>query len=325
MRREGERGAALLTVLLLVAVVAVMAGTALEKLKLSTRLAANVGALEEGRGYAYAAETLAVTKVGDLLSQQSDRVTLIGGWSDRPYPLPIPNGVATARVSDGGNCFNLNSLVTRGNDGSYVANPGTIAQFARLLRLLRVPGAPEAIAAATADWIDSDDAVLPGGAEDAAYIGLDPSYRTAGTPMADPSELRAIAGVSAETYALARPWLCTLPTTDRAVINVNTILPEQAPLIAMLYPDTVGTGSVQAALLRRPAFGFASAGDFTKLLALGGGTADPGVGAQLGVTSKWFALRIEVRMGDAELEEHALIDARRLPARLVSRQWGERT
>lgn len=47
-----ERGAALLTVLLLVAVIAVLAATALEKLRLSTRLAANLIAIDQARGYA---------------------------------------------------------------------------------------------------------------------------------------------------------------------------------------------------------------------------------------------------------------------------------
>ena len=44
---------------------------------------------------------------------------------------------------------------------------------------------------------------------------------------------------------------------------------------------------------------------------------------QVAVTSKWFNLNIDVRMGGATLEEHALVDASSLPAQLVSRQWGE--
>ena len=45
--KPGEQGAALLTVLLLVAVIAVLAGTALEKLRLATRLGGNAAALAE--------------------------------------------------------------------------------------------------------------------------------------------------------------------------------------------------------------------------------------------------------------------------------------
>ena len=53
--KSGERGAALLTVLILVAVIAVLAATALEKLRLATRLGGNAVAIEQARGYAYAA------------------------------------------------------------------------------------------------------------------------------------------------------------------------------------------------------------------------------------------------------------------------------
>ena len=43
----------------------------------------------------------------------------------------------------------------------------------------------------------------------------------------------------------------------------------------------------------------------------------------VGMTSPWFDLRIDVQDDGANAREAALIDARRLPARLVSRQWGE--
>lgn len=324
MRRgERERGAALLTVLLLVAIIAVMAATALERLRLATRLGANAVMLDQARGYAYAAETLATGRVTSLLAQAGDRVTLAGGWSGRPFGLPIPGGAATARVTDGGNCFNLNSLVSRADDGRYVANAVTMEQLARLLSLLRVQDGP-AIAAAAADWIDSDDVALPGGAEDAAYRGLRPAYRTAGTLMADPSELRAVQGVTPPIYAAVRPWLCTLPLAERAPININTLAPEQAPLVAMLLPPTIAVEQVAGVLLRRPPQGYASVDPFWNQLSMNGGAVAPqDARAQTGVTSHWFALAIDVAANGASLHEDALIDARTLPARLVSRQWGD--
>jgi general secretion pathway protein K len=316
--RPGERGAALLTVLLLVAVIAVMAATALERLRLSTRLAANAVALDAARGYAYAAETLATRRVSTLLQQSRDRVALTGGWSGRPFGLPIPGGTATARVTDGGNCFNLNGLVTFGFGDAYLVNPQALTRFQRLLRLLRVPEG-DAIAAATADWLDSDDDPLPGGAENNDYRG----YRTAGTLMADVSELRAVKGVMPEAFKVIRPWVCTLPIARQSVLNVNTLLPEQAPLLAMLLPDSMGVAQAQGLLLRRPPGGYAQTGQFWAQLASAGGATDIGAQSQTAVTTKWFALRIDVANGGAELHEEGLIDARTLPVRLVTRQWGD--
>lgn len=320
-RGPSERGAALLTVLLLVAVIAVLAGTALEKLRLATRLGGNAVALDQARAFSFAAETLAVVKVSDLLAKSPARVTLEGGWSGRAIPLPIPNGTATATVTDGGNCFNLNSLVTEAGPDVYAVHTPARLQFARLIRLVD-PAArsPDAIAAAAADWIDSDTAPIDGGAEDGAYTAGQPSYRTANTLMTDPSEMRAVAGVGRADYEKLRPWLCALPRAEPSKINVNTLLPEQAPLIAMLAAGTVSVDAARQALLKRPPRGFASTAVFWS--GLGGGAG--GGGDQTAVTTTWFSLVVDVAFGGARLAQSGLIDASALPARLVSRQWGER-
>lgn len=323
--RDSERGAALLTVLLIVAVVAVLAATALERLRLSTRLAGNAAAIEQGRAYANAAETLALSRIGALLVASPKRVTLAGGWSGRPFGLPLPGGgAAVARVTDGGNCFNLNGLVSAAGEAGYLENPPERVRFARLLRLTGAPPqVAEQVAAGATDWIDTDDLPLPQGAEDAAYLRGAMPYRTAGTLMADPSELRAVAGVTSQLYEGVRRWLCTLPVAEPAAINVNTLLPEQAPLVAMLFPDTLGIDAARQALLRRPPLGYGDATTFLNLLSANGAT--PEGGAALAVTSRWFALRIDVAQGGASIKERALVDANRLPPRLVSRQWGEQS
>ena len=93
--------------------------------------------------------------------------------------------------------------------------------------------------------------------------------------MVDPSELRTVAGVTPEIYARLRPWVCTLPKAERPSLNLNTLTPEQAPLLAMLLPDTIGADGARSALLRRPPLGFANIDDFWTLLSQGGVTPDP--------------------------------------------------
>jgi general secretion pathway protein K len=324
MMRESERGAALLTVLLLVAVISVLAATALEKLRLSTRLAGNAAAGEQARAYGYAAETLALSRINSMLGKAGKRVTLAGNWSGTPFRLPVPGGLATARVRDGGNCFNLNGLVVQNEPGVYTAYAPATVQFARLMRLVDVPAAlAGGIADATTDWIDSDGAALPSGAEDGAYTGAATPYRTANTLMTDVSELRAISGVTPQVYAKVRPWLCTLPVAKPSPINVNTLLPEQAPLFAMLLPDTLGVESARQMLLKRPPAGFESPDAFWKAPGLSGIVADENAKAQTGITTRWFALQVDVTLGGADLEQQSTIDATTLPARLVSRSWGE--
>lgn len=315
--RPQERGAALLTVLLLVAVIAVLAGTALEKLRLATRVGGNAVALDQARAFSFAAETLAVARISALLARSPERVTLAGGWSGTPIPLPIPGGSATATIVDGGNCFNLNSLVDEDRaTGTYGAYTTTRNRFARLIRLVAPDAAPEAIAAAASDWIDSDSDPIGQGAEDGSYQG----YRPANTLMADPSELRAVSGVTPALYTKLRPWLCTLPTTASARINVDTLLPERAPLIAMLMLDRPSVEAARQALLRRPPQGFATADEFWNSAALRDGQHETDATS---VRTAWFALKVDVALGGTNLEQNGLIDASTLPARLVSRQWGE--
>ncbi len=316
-----ERGAALLTVLMLVAVIAVMAGAGLERLRLSTRLAANAARTEQARAWAIAAETLMTTRIGNLLAMAGNRVTLLGGWSGRPYALPLPGGgTAVGRVTDGGNCFNLNGLVVRLGPGVYASNALAREQFARLMRLVGIPGqVAEQVAAGTSDWIDTDNEQQAGGAEDGRYTGQQQPYRTGGTLMADPSELRAVIGVTPRVYEQLRPWVCTLPVAQPAPMNVNTLEAEQAPLLAMLANDTLSVEAARQLLLRRPAAGWSGTDQ------LWAGTPPPSGAAagQLATTSKWFDLTIDVTMPGTQLQEHALIDATRLPVRLVARQWGE--
>jgi general secretion pathway protein K len=320
--KPSERGAALLTVLMLVSFMAVLSASALERLRISTRLAANAGAIDQARAYAVAAEEIALGRITSL-SEADPARTPVTGWNNRETNLPLPGGAAVALVRDGGNCFNLNSVVSGQVGQPLLARPSGIAQFEALMQSLGI-GQAEAqkVAVSLSDWIDTDLTEQPGGAEDASYAGAETPHRTANTLVADASELRAVAGVTPELYDRIRPWVCALPVTDLSPLNVNTLLPEQAPLLAMLLPSKLTPGAARALLQRRPPGGWESAYAFGRPLVDQGiilGEAE----AQLGVRTRWFTLGLKVRLGDTEVEETALIDAGLLPAKLVRRSWGE--
>ncbi|RJF92934.1 type II secretion system minor pseudopilin GspK [Sphingomonas cavernae] len=324
MPRRGEEGAALLSVLLLVAVMAVLAAAALEKLRLSTHLAANGAAMDQARAFSHAAETLALMRITDLVERDAAKTTLAGGWNGQRTNLPIPGGIAEARVRDGGNCFNLNS-VSRGQSATELAaSPTGIGQFVALMEAIEIrPDVARRVAASLADWVDSDDVPGSDGAEDAYYQGLASPYLAANTRLYDVSELRAVAGVTPELYARLRPWVCALPNSELSPINVNTLLPEQAPLFAMLIPGQLNVQTARKMLAERPADGYGSLVDFWRRPALQALTPGQEVQSQTKLTTRWFALDITIELGSAELQETALIDGALKPARLVSRQWGD--
>ncbi len=321
-----ERGAALLAVLVLVAVIGAIAATGLEKLRLATALAVNTAAADQARAMASGVEALAALRIDDILAADARKTTLAGNWSGRERTIPLPAGGGTAGVTvrDGGNCFNLNSVASGAQAGALAPRPAGTAQFAGLMRLLGIPPSDAIrVAQSAGDWVDGDSDQNLNGAEDAAYLSLAAPYRTANSFFADVSELRAVNGVTPELYARLRPWLCALPTTELSPINVNTLAPEQAPLLAMIAPDQLRLADAQAALAARPANGWDSLSDFYRLPMLASLVLPDDAMQQPQLRTRWFRIDLRIAAGDSAFYERALVDARIAPARVASRSWGE--
>ena len=321
---SSERGAALLAVLVLVVIMAAIAAGAFERLRLSTAMAMNNAALDQARAYALGVEDLMALRIDDLAGADAYVTTLAGNWNGTERRIPLPGeGLAVGTVRDGGNCFNLNSLVQGEATSVLVQRPAAIEQFAALMIVLGLPE-PTArrIAAATADWIDSDDQPGPQGGEDGAYAGSQPAYRTGNTLVADPSELRAVAGVTPEIYRELRPYLCALPAADMSPINVNTLLPRDAPLVAMFAPDKARPDRVRGLIASRPPAGWHTTYDFWRSAEQAGLETNVDPMSQLQLKTYWFTIDLSVRFGDSEMEQWALVDARLAPAKVVARRWG---
>jgi len=323
--RRGEEGAALLAVLLLVAVTGAIAAAAMEGLRLSRAVAANATALDQARAFADGAEQLALLTLDDRIAESPDRTTLDGGWNGAVRRIPLPGGaLAELRVRDGGNCFNLNSVVEGMPQTVLVRRPAGVDQLTGLMMAL---GTPEAVARrvaeAAADWADSDSVPGPGGAEDEAYAAGPSPYRTGNTLFADPGELRALAGMTPELYARLRPWLCALPVSDLSPININTLAPAQAPLLAMLAPGQLSVEAARRVIAGRPGGGWANQVEFWRLDSMRELAVPLDAQLQPQLSTRWFALDVRVAVGESEFSEAALVDARLQPSRIVARRWSD--
>lgn len=320
-----EQGAALLTVLLLVAVMAVISATAIERLTLATRLASSAGAIEQARHYQLAAEALALKRI-DQLAKGKSQVTLEGDWLGQPFLLPLPGGgSAELTLTDSGNCFNLNSLVIDSTLGGSSQRPLALEQFTALMQALSIsPAEAQRIAASAADWIDADQAPVTAGAEDAAYAAAAIPYRTADRAMNDASELKSVAGVGPQQWARLRPWVCALPSSELSPLNVNTLLPEQAPLLMMLMPGALTPTNARSHLASRPAGGYGSLNRFWSGPALGGQQPTGDAASQIKLATRWFRLQTRVRIGNSTTVSETLIDAgdATTPAQVVRRVDG---
>jgi general secretion pathway protein K len=319
-----ERGAALLSVLLMVAVLAVIAATTLDRLALSSKLSGNGNAIAQARMFSYAAESIAAARIEDLVARDAAQTTLAGGWLGKEQILPIPIGRATATLRDAGNCFNLNSLVTE-TEGKFQASATGQEQMTSLMAVLGInENIGRSVAAAAADWADSDVTPLPNGAEDDGYRSAAKPYLAANRLYAHPSELRAIKGVTPAIYAKLRDWICALPEATLSPINVNTLLPEQAPLLAMLFPPgRMTASSARTYLAKRPGSGYGSLIRFWEAPELAALQPSALVQGQVKLTSKYFLLDTRVALGELTLEGEALIVGSPAPARVIWRSWGE--
>ena len=320
---EKERGAALLTVLLLVAVIAILAAHGIDRLAGATKLASNARELSQAKAYLIAAESIGLQSAEEIVSASPGRTINVGGWNGREQKFPVPGGLIAASLADGGNCFNINSLVTQQQD-VLSARPEGLAQFSRLMVMLgTLDGDAADIAESVADWIDSDTVAAPRGAEDQYYLQQENPYRTANALIVDVSELRTIKGVTDDIFVRLVPWICALPTTDLSPININTLRPEQAILLAMLGAVPSDLTPARQFLGRRPELGYASLNDFWAESYPASLAATPEVQSQTKLTTRWFRVDLTVEMQSALVEERALIDAARRPGRLVHRQRGD--
>ncbi|MDQ8027373.1 MAG: type II secretion system minor pseudopilin GspK [Brevundimonas sp.] len=321
-RRKDREGMALLTVLLLVAVMSVVAVALLDDVRFSVRRATNAETGGQAQWLASGAELMARNRIRQLMQANPARTPLEPEWNGRRLDFPIENGAISATVSDGQACFNLNSVVL-GVGEDLVARPEGAAQFRALGRAVGVPDSRmRAVADALTDWLDADNEALPLGAEDGAYAGLSTPYRTAGVMMVEVSELRAVKGVDDDVYRRLRPYLCALPTSQLSPLNVNTLTPAQAPLITMLTLGQVTPEQARAVIARRPREGWANGEAFWGQPSLSNFTPDDDTRAQAVVLTRFFRLRVDVDYAGARAVQTALLEARPDGAvRTVIQRW----
>ncbi|TZG29650.1 general secretion pathway protein GspK [Sphingomonas montanisoli] len=295
---------------------------AVDRLGLATRLAGNARAIDQARAYAYGGEALAGLIAADLTDRNRGDMTARPEWRDAERVIPVEGGMIRARLSDGGNCFNLNSVVQGDVFSGWRARPQGIDQFGTLLLVLGIPQSrARSIAAALGDWVDSDGTPAAGGAEDETYARATMPYRAANSLIGDPSELRTVAGVTPAIYKRVRPWICAFNSPELAAININTIRSDQAPLLAMQFGGRLSVAQAAGIIRSRPASGWESVEKFTadRLGGLGNVT---GLNPTLDIRTRWFVLDLDVTVDGAQVRERALIDAGIPPPRVVMRQWG---
>ncbi len=249
-----QHGAALVIVLLLVATLSFVLLSLTTIVTTGVRRGANERARTEMLWQAIAAERIALAIIekaaaGGVLQSATNE----GGLYSQQLALPVERGIAAVRFADATRCFNVNAIL--GENGAVV--PEEKAKFAMLLEAIGLGGnEAQAIADAVTDFLDEDTNVESQGAEDNFYTGLTTPFRTAGSPVASVSELRAVDGVTRERYLRIAPYLCAREPGQQVAINVNALRPEDAPLIYAITQGTWPIAEIRSAIAERPPGGW---------------------------------------------------------------------
>ena len=304
------RGVALITVLLILAILTAMVG----RLGFSNQ----IWVRQVGNGAATLQSAQATRAVQDwvsiiLVRDDNDYDSFQDDWARPLPPLPIGPGFVQGYMEDMQARLNLNNLL----DERGVPDREAVQRFKRLLRILDLnPG----IAEAAVDWIDADNSPFgPWGAEDGYYLGMNPPYLAANRRFRDAAELRLLRGVNETVWHRLRPFVSALPEVDTPV-NINTA---GAEVLASVMP--AWGGPRRAAIEAVQWAGMARQTPFTSVKAFyaeAGLDYDDETPAGLDVRSNFFLAHTRVQAG-AHRRNTATLYQREAGRARALRHWRE--
>ncbi|MFO7592807.1 MAG: type II secretion system minor pseudopilin GspK [Pseudomonadota bacterium] len=287
-----ERGVALITALLVVALATTTAVAMIARQQLDIRRTGN--GLQYDQAYLYvngmeqwAARVLREDKRDNKYDHASEE------WATQLPPIPVEGGQLAGYIEDRQGRFNLNSLIRDGEP-----DPAAMERFQRLLVVLELE---PTLVNALLDWLDEDiEPRFPGGAEDGLYMSKEQPYRTANGPLVSISELRLIEGLDNEGYEQLAPHVSALPVLSS--LNVNTAT---APVLMSLSGDIDSARAEAIIEARDEEEGYESLEDFLALPELDNLELPV---EELGVSSRYFVVTSQVEFGRVNVNYQTLIE-----------------
>ncbi|MGH8251818.1 MAG: type II secretion system minor pseudopilin GspK [Steroidobacteraceae bacterium] len=299
-----QRGVALITAIVLVAIATVLAVHVGTRAALDLRRTAGLFALDQGWQVALGAEAWAAEVLLDDYEDDQEIDHPGERWAQPLPALPVDGGELRGAVEDMQGRFNLNSLI----DGQGQAVDEAIERFQWLLVQV---GANPRWATILVDWLDEGTVPqFPEGAEDGIYLSQNPPYRAANGPITTVSELLALPGMTQEEYQRIRPYVAALPVSVKE-INVCSA---SGPVLEALTQEGTGFGDPESLALNRRNGCFPTPED-----------VQARVGRPLEYISRssnWFRAVTAVRIGTSEITLYSLIERNNGRSRVVLRSTG---
>ena len=295
--KQTPKGVALITVMLIIALIAILATQMTARLQLQMQRTTNIGSNQQAYWYAMGAEAFAKRILIQSLEDDAEVTHLGQLWAQGENTFPVDFGEITGEITDLNSCFNLNALrVDSQEDSSATAAKKSPARsaFEELLIAINIEGVgsfeAEYMTDALTDWLDADGSISSsGGAEDSDYAAKEFPYLAANHYLASIGELRVIEHFTVDVIEKLKEYVCILPNTNMNKININTIAQDQPEiLVAMLG---ISQNEASQALSSRGEEGFKDINEFFALTELVEAKIAPEKKQFFAVKSEYFKLK----------------------------------
>jgi len=184
-------------------------------------------------------ESLAQDKIEKELRFNSNKLTKDNPIINEPMVFNLNGADILGKISDYGNCFNINSIVKL-DDSNYVENENSVAAFRKILSLNEIDNnIIEEVIDQTIDWIDKDTNPRAYGLEDYYYSGPlhSPREYTGMRLMISIEELKSIPAVKQIDWNIFKNHFCAIPILNELSLNINTLDLEDAYLLSSIFSN----------------------------------------------------------------------------------------
>ncbi|NRP96115.1 putative type II secretion system protein K [Marinobacterium sp. xm-g-59] len=217
-----QRGAALIAVLLVMALIAsLLAGYAYRESQVLDRFQMQKGT-DRLVLLGMSAERWVLSQLRKDASQNRYD-SFLDDWARDVPELPVEGGLLSGSLVDLERYININRFTHLSADEFEAEIKKEVSDITLLHRIASIAGQElsDDQMYSLIDWQDADDQSTRGGFESPEYQLLEVPYRAANSSLVDISELRLINGFSAAQVAALSTYLAAFPD-DHTQINVNT-------------------------------------------------------------------------------------------------------
>jgi len=327
---SNQRGVALITVMLIVALCSIIAAQMTTRLQTQMQRSTNISFNQQAYWYALGAEAFTKRVLIKAFKDEPKVTHLEQIWAEEGNNYPVAFGEISGEITDLQSCLNLNALHPKAKTKDEAADSGagssakadsktesSSASSGKSASDKQLPAATvleglivnlniegignfeaEAMVNALTDWLDSNDMITgAGGAEDNDYASREFPYLAANSYLASVNELRLVEHFTPAVILALTPYVCVLPQNAQHLININTLDTEKPELLQALLDSTLE--DAQNVLSARDSSGYENVEDFYNLPELSKINIEKWQKSQFVIDSQYFKLKGSARFNNS--------------------------